>query len=105
MNQDKKIESILNSLNGVRRASPGYYFFTRVQERLNDSRSYIEGVIRFITKPAIAIATVMIIILINVFAVLNTVQKPTAQQTSEIASVDEYSQMNLSLSDVEKINP
>lgn len=110
MNKNGKIETILNSLDGVRRASPGYYFFTQVQERLNRTRSFAEGIIRFISRPAVAAAAVLIILLINGYAVFNSVHKSTRTNTSaavsEIASVDEYSQLNtFSFSDVEKMNP
>ena len=106
MKRDEKIDSIMNSLEGVHRASPGYFFYGRLLERLNDTKSFAEGIIRFISRPAVAVAAVLIIILINAYAIFNTTIKPNPSQPSEIASVDEYSQISTpSFSDVEKINP
>jgi hypothetical protein len=61
-----KVEEVLNSLEGINKAGPGPFFFTRVQARLQrQSRSGWEQVIAFITRPAIALAGVCVILLLN----------------------------------------
>ena len=73
MNQEKnigkKVEQAMNSLDGISSASPGPFFFTRVQARLQRQRSSgWESVTSFITRPAVALAGLCIIILLNAVA-------------------------------------
>jgi hypothetical protein len=65
----QKVEQALNSLDGAHKASPGPFFFTRVQARLQKQRSNgWELVSSFITRPSVALSGLCIIILLNVVA-------------------------------------
>ena len=69
MENKKEIENIINSLEGVQKASPGGFFFTRVQARLQKEEIGFWGSMAyFITKPAVALATLCIICLLNAAA-------------------------------------
>ncbi len=59
----------MNSLDGMQGASPGPFFFTRVQARLQQQTSSgWESVTSFITRPAVALAGVCLVILLNAVA-------------------------------------
>ncbi len=75
-NMDEKINETLNSLEGLDRASPGPYFFTRLQQRLQSSKkSTWEIVARFISKPAFALGSLLIVILLNIALLVNNPAK------------------------------
>ena len=64
-----KAEHTLNSLDGIQRAEPGPFFFTRVQAKLQkEGRSYWSSIASFITKPAVVIAGMGLIVLLNTAA-------------------------------------
>ena len=68
-NIENRIEQAMNSLDGISSASPGPFFYTRVQARLQrQAASSWESVTSFITRPAVALAGVCIIILLNAVA-------------------------------------
>jgi hypothetical protein len=69
MENKKETESILDSLDGVQKASPSAFFFTRVQARLQKEETGFWGnLASFITKPAVATATLCLIFLLNAAA-------------------------------------
>ncbi|MBS1576402.1 MAG: hypothetical protein JST09_13945 [Bacteroidetes bacterium] len=64
---EKRIEEALNSFDGIQRASPQPFFYTRLKARLNQPEKGIwENVSSFITQPAMLFATVFIILLLNI---------------------------------------
>lgn len=67
---EKKIESVLNSLDHVHRAGPGPYFFTRVQARLNvKDRTIWEKISAFIAQPVVAFSVICLIISLNTLVI------------------------------------
>ena len=69
MEQHKEIENILNSLDGIKKASPGDFFFTRVQARLQKEEISLWGrIATFMAKPSVAMATLGLICLLNAAA-------------------------------------
>lgn len=71
MEKKKEIENILNSLDGLQKASPGHFFYTRVQARLQKEEITLWGrVAAFLTKPRVAVATLFLICLLNAAALL-----------------------------------
>lgn len=106
MNKEEKIESILNSLDGMERSTPKPFFYGRVEARIGSS-GRIESVVRFISRPVVAFAAVMLIIIINAYAIFFTepAVPDNTVQTNELASIDEYSQMTTTFFDIEKSNP
>ena len=86
-------ESILNSLEGLQKASPGAFFFTRVQARLQ--KEELGGWARlaaFLARPRIALATLGIIFLLNAAALFYQRAAATAvtADQAEQTNTDEY---------------
>jgi hypothetical protein len=65
----KKAEEALNSLDGIEIASPAPYFFTRLSARIQrGERNLWEMFATIISRPAVALATICIILLLNTMA-------------------------------------
>ena len=68
-NIGQKVEKALSSLDGIQRATPGPFFFTRVQARVQrQTGSGWDQAISFITRPAVALVGLCIILLLNAAA-------------------------------------
>jgi hypothetical protein len=86
-----KVEDTLNSLDGLQKASPGPFFYTRVLANLQkEQMSPWEIIFSFLTKPAVAFASLSLIILLNAGALLY--QK---SDSSAIAITDQNEQVNI----------
>ncbi|MEO8854719.1 MAG: hypothetical protein ABI359_13135 [Ginsengibacter sp.] len=94
--RDKKIEEILQSLDGVEKATPGPYFFTRLEARMQRGKNFWEKVSSFVAKPVYAFACICLLILINASVILFTTgsKNSTDQQGNEAATVDEYNSVS-----------
>jgi hypothetical protein len=87
---DKRIEEILNSLEGAQRATPGPYFFTRLQQRLKSTpASTWEKIGRWISQPVVAFGSLLLIILLNIALVFNP-----ADKQERFEEGDEYTTMS-----------
>ena len=65
---EKKVQETLESLDGISRAEPRPFFYTRLTARLQqDVPSVWESIGAFISRPAVAIATLCIILALNAF--------------------------------------
>ncbi|MCW3119707.1 MAG: hypothetical protein JWM28_3789 [Chitinophagaceae bacterium] len=65
----KKAEEALNSLDGIQRAAPAPYFYTRLTARLERNNKNIwENFGAFISRPTVAFATVCFILILNTMA-------------------------------------
>ncbi|PZR29573.1 MAG: hypothetical protein DI535_02335 [Citrobacter freundii] len=66
-NIDGKIERALDSLDGVQRATPQPWFYTRVKARLQrEEKTVWETIGSFLSKPAVAMAALTTILVLNV---------------------------------------
>ena len=66
----KKITDALESLEGIQKAEPAPWFFTRVKAKLERERHNIwETTGSYMARPAIAIAGLLFILCINAFIV------------------------------------
>lgn len=84
-----KMEAVLNSLDGLQKAGPGPFFFTRVQARLQKEEISLWGRFAgFMTKPTVALATLFLIFLLNAAALFY-------QQKMSIAATDQVEQGSL----------
>ena len=103
---NKKTEDILNSLDGIRRASAQPFLYTRVMARLSrNTTTGWERMASLISRPAVAFAAITLFLLINaavVFHFSTTTTASTAQDESAVVSDNEYS---LSVSSLYDINP
>ena len=92
----KEVESTLNSLDGIQRAEPAEFFFTRLQARMQRSvpMDAWERFIMLITRPSVAITAMMLILAIN--AIMFTLRLKHSSERRELqislqqAFADEY---------------
>ena len=65
-----KIERALESLDGMQRATPQPWFFTRVKARLQrEEKTVWELIGSFLSKPAVAMAGLGLILILNLFVI------------------------------------
>lgn len=94
-NINKKIDDALNSLEGIRKAPAPPFFFTRLEARMQRAKSVWENISSVISKPVFAFATICLVIMLNAFVIFSSVNTDeNAASQSELATVDEYSQLN-----------
>ncbi|RYG52601.1 MAG: hypothetical protein EOO01_06295 [Chitinophagaceae bacterium] len=63
-----KIDNALESLDGIQRATPQPWLYARVKARLQrEERTVWESIGSFLSKPAIAMAGLGLILVLNVF--------------------------------------
>jgi len=88
----KKIDEVMQSLNRVEKASPSPFFFTRLEARMEREKSSWEKISSFVAKPVVAFACICLVIMINAWVIFSSrnSQNSTDQQTSELATTDEY---------------
>ena len=106
-NFDKKFEEILHSIDGIKKASPPNFFFTRLEARMQKGKSIWEKVTSFVVRPAITFACICLVLMVNAVVILSSSksEKMVAQQNSELTTVDEYSEVTTALYDFENIKP
>ena len=97
-------EEILNSLNGVHRAQPKPYFYTRLMANWNKQKNGWEKVAGFISRPVFAIAAIALFLIINIAILLNSSSNATSssQEESSLAVENDY---GLSVPSLYDINP
>jgi uncharacterized membrane protein YdfJ with MMPL/SSD domain len=88
----KKIGEVMQSFNGIEKASPSPFFFTRLEARMEREKNGWEKISSFVARPVIAFACICLVIMINAWVILfsRNSQNSTDQQTSELATTDEY---------------
>lgn len=84
--KERKLEEILNSLDGIRRAEAPDFFYTRLKARMERGWDTPQPVAKKLF-PAYALAAVILLMLINVFLLLTrnhtTAGDPVASGESE----------------------
>lgn len=92
-NKNQKIEEILSSLDGVQRAQPSPFFYTRLNARLMRAEKNVwERITSFVARPVVAFAMVTGVILLNMSVLMN--QKPVnsaSDQTTYQSVYEDYS--------------
>lgn len=102
-NIDRKIEKAMQSIDHIERASPRPFFFTRLEARmLRESDTWMR-VSTFFTRPAIAFASVCVVVLLNLFVIYGDINPETtaAHQINEYPAADEYTLVATYLYEVE----
>ncbi len=104
---NKKTDEVLSSTDGIRQAMPRPFLFTRIEARMQTEKNFWSRVSSFVARPIVAFACVFLIIVINagVLWVSDVSGAVTAQQGPEIATADEYNQVNYTLYDFENAKP
>lgn len=104
---NKLIDEALSSLDGAERAAPKPYLFTRLNARMqNEPENSWDTVLKFISRPAIALAGLCLVITINAAVVSSNYSGQTTTAVDEqYVSADEYNTSVAVLSDIENIEP
>jgi len=104
---EKRVEDALNSLDGIQRAAPQPWLFPIVKSRLlrEEEKTRWETIGSFLSKPAVAIAGLLLILGLNGVLLFNqqsdssivTVQSELESNDSEslIASISSFDYENL----------
>lgn len=96
---NRKIDATIQSLDGIEKASPKPFFFTRLEARMQKEKSKWETFSSFVGRPLVAFACICLIIIINAAVIFSTTQfKATADQSNnELATADEYNSVSAPL--------
>lgn len=90
---NKRLEEMMGSLDGIQKADPGPWFFTRLNNRLlNQRKSLWAQAGSFLSRPAVAFGGILSILLLNVALVIserNDVPVPAAASHTVITD-NEY---------------
>jgi hypothetical protein len=86
---DQEIEAILNSLEGIQKATPQPFLYTRLMARMQwADNSVWSRVLQFVSKPAYALGLIVVFLLINgyiLFNQFNTTTEPAEESTQALA--------------------
>jgi hypothetical protein len=104
---NKKIDEIMDSMDGMKRAAPRPFLFTRLEARMQNERNVWNKFSSFVARPVVAFACICFVVILNAMVIFlsNTSGNSLAQQGSELATVDEYSQISYNLYDFENAKP
>jgi hypothetical protein len=79
-----EVEKTLNSLDGIQRATSNPYLFTRVKASLEkDEKNFWSTAVAFISKPTVAVTTILIAIFINAAVFYESRSEQPSQSASE----------------------
>jgi hypothetical protein len=100
----KKIEDAMHSIDGIQKASPAPYFFTRLEARMESEKNVWEKITSFVARPSMAFACICLIIIINAIVIFSSAKndKQVAQQNTEVPTIDEYTQLSANFYEYEK---
>ena len=105
---NKLVDDTLNSLDGAGRATPRPYLFTRLNARMqNTSEGVWDKTLRYISRPAVAMVVLCLVICINALVVTRNYPAKTTNPATEetYASVYEYNNSVAVLDDIENTEP
>ena len=104
---DLRIEETLNSLDGIRKAGPGPFFYTRLVARMeSEEKNLWEIITAFIAKPYVIASVISFILLLNVSAVFRQADSMSnLTDQSDVSLVDEYQIASTSFYDYTNAEP
>ena len=104
--RERFVERVMGSLDHVERAQPQPWFYTRLQGRLQtEKRTGWERVSQILARPAVAMAGVCLVLLLNVFLLLRS-DDPSSTSVAQGEVVESESLIASSSSfDYENITP
>lgn len=92
---DKKADETLDSLEGIQRATPAPYFFTRLQARLQEKIPLWENISIMLNRPAVAFATISFVLVLNAFVFLKQQSHHDADTVSAPPVAVEMNEQNM----------
>ncbi len=106
MDIGKKVDDALHSIDAIERASVPPFFFTRLEARMQKGKTFWEKASVLLTNPIFAFGSVCLILFFNVYVIATAPSGMNiAQQTNDLATVDEYSQVSSNLFEFENLKP
>ena len=101
----KKVDEAMDSIEGINRAIPKPFLFTRVAARISrHENNNWERVGKLISRPAFALITVSMVLMLNLFVAINETSATTAKPNlSEVATADDLG--TNSFYDIENVQP
>jgi len=96
---NRKIDEVMQSFDGIEKASPLPFFFTRLEAKMQKEKNRWEVISSFLSRPVVAFACICLIIIINAAVIFsashfkNTVDQPN----NELATADEYNSVSAPL--------
>jgi|SRR5665647_3445034 len=103
----KKIDDVMQSMNGINRASPRSFLFTRLEARMQNEKNIWGKVSSFVARPVVAFACICFVLIINTMVIFlsNNSGNTLKQQGNELTTADEYSQVSTTLYEFENSQP
>ena len=96
MNKRFNIDEVLSSLNGIQRAEPQPFLFTRIMGRMRkEERTADQVIYRFITRPALALAIGCFFIGLNTYFIVDNLSGPATKSEVNQALAAEYVQHDI----------
>lgn len=69
---EKKAAAALESLDGMQRATPSPYFYTRLRARMGREESGWNGIAVLISRPLFALCMIAVVLFVNTWIVLRS---------------------------------
>ena len=106
---ERKIQDTLDSLDGISRAEPQPYFYTRLKARMQQNESSVwENIGSFLSRPVVVVASLCMVLILNAFILFrNQDDSSSLPVTSNevLASDNEYVMASSSSFEYENIDP
>ncbi|MBS1735875.1 MAG: hypothetical protein JSS98_04635 [Bacteroidetes bacterium] len=108
---EKEVESAFSGIDGIKRAKAPDWFYTKLEAKMlrqaNPSKGYWENVSAWLTRPAVVLAGLFLILFLNatVLYLKPSSTNDSVATASEQTASDEYKQVSATLFDYETIKP
>jgi hypothetical protein len=103
---ERRVEEAMNSLDGLQKASPGPFFYTRVMARMEaEEMNLWEKTTAFITRPFVIASVISFVLLLNVTAVFNRAESYDIADQPDVSMVDAYKVASTSFYDYTNAEP
>lgn len=105
-NINRQIEEVLNSFDGIKRASPKPYLLTRINARLgNQAKNFWDNAAIFMSRPVVMVLGLCLILTINLTVFLqnkSSANNTVAERTvNTVVEEDEYSTTFATIDNIE----
>jgi hypothetical protein len=102
---EKLVNETIDSFDGLQKAEPKPFMFTRIMARMNrKDETILEKIVSLVSRPVVAFATVILFLAINAFVLFSISGSATPEEVQEPALVAD-SDYGLSVSSMYDINP
>jgi hypothetical protein len=87
---EKRVNGALESLDGIRRAEPRPFFYTRLKARLeNEGKNVWENLGSFLARPAVALAGLVLVLGLNAFVLIQKDNTSSTAMGEELVQEEE----------------